>query len=131
MIRSSRKFLILTIFFITILIIRTKGFINVPLEIKLLILAVVPVYFIWLISKYSKPGKTTKYRIIYISSLGVVFYIIGVSGFLQKYYPITFEKYRHIISILILASLFLNVIVGSICYYLVKMNDDDYGNMIS
>lgn len=125
MIRSSKKFLILTIFFITILVIGTRGFINVSLEIKLLTLAVVPVYFIWLISKYSKQGKTTKYKIIYISFLGVVFYIIGISGFLQKYYPVNFEKYRYILSILILGSLFLNVIVGSICYYLVKMNDDN------
>lgn len=125
-----RRFIISLIFIITILVIKTTNLINVSVEIKITLFIVAPIYILWLILRYSKPGKVLKYRKIAICCVISVFYSIAASEFLNKNYPAVFEKYKSLLMIFILGSLFITILVGGVCVYLIKLNEDDYKGLL-
>lgn len=123
---SSRKILLLVVFFSTVLFSRYMGVEKTLLIAIVLGFVLAPIFFICLVVKYSKPGKVTIYRIIGYSSAGVWLYIMAITAFIHEYYNSIFQRYFSILRYLGLGSLFLAGIIITICSIIVRASDDEY-----
>lgn len=114
----------------TVVAIRSVGLDKIPIEVKMLLMIVVPIFFIWLVFRYDNPGKSRKYRIITFTYVGIWLYLTAIAGILNKYYPKIFERYHTILTILVMGSLFLAAIIGCISTYKIMLYDDNYNNLL-
>jgi hypothetical protein len=119
----KKSFLYVVVFLITIVAIKSIGIGKIPINLKILVLIIGPIFLIWMVLKYKGEGKKQKYIIISFLSGGVLFYLVGVIMILQNYYNNIFVKYRSVLVTILLSTFILTIIIVLICRF--KIGEDN------
>ena len=112
------------LFFIPIVLIKIIGYNNIPTIFIILLFIIIPIYFIWMINKYSEPGKIKKYRIKGTICGGIILYATVTLNIIDKCFHTFFEEYRTIIEIVFFIIFIIALIIAGMCSYQIKYNEE-------